>query len=248
MSEDSKTLDALLRFCYPCTLAEDPALHDFRDIHSVLQAAKKYSLDAIEKRVCRALMDTEVLEKDSLRCFAVTCHARLRDESVIAARHTLREPLIPAWFEEIDLLTSSDLLGLLAYHQRCASDVKVLQSDLSWISDHYEHWVSIPWMFGMAPGGGRCGCPVSPSSKYTLVGYNSVKWFEDFMDTTFLALRDRPCAETIQSNLEKAVQTSRQRNCYYCSPLLSGGMQEFAIVSKRKLDEVIAKVDLELKF
>ncbi|KAG6330410.1 hypothetical protein ID866_8679, partial [Astraeus odoratus] len=31
MSEDSKTLDALLRFCYPCTLAEDPALHDFRD-------------------------------------------------------------------------------------------------------------------------------------------------------------------------------------------------------------------------
>ncbi|KAG6328726.1 hypothetical protein ID866_10363 [Astraeus odoratus] len=244
MSEDSKTLDALLRFCYPCTLAEDPALHEFRDIFNVLEAAKKYSLDAIEKRVCRALIDTEVLEKDSLRSFAVVHRAHLRDESMIAARHTLREPLIPTWFEEIDLLTSSDLLGLLAYHQRCASDVQVLQSDLSWISDHYEQWRSIPWMFGMTPHGSSCECPVSPFSKYALFDYNFVKWFEDFMDTTFLALRDRPCAETIQSNVEKAVQTARQRDCYSCSSLLSGGMQEFATVFKRKLDEVIAKVGI----
>ncbi|KAG6328102.1 hypothetical protein ID866_10987 [Astraeus odoratus] len=97
-------------------------------------------------------------------------------------------------------------------------------------------------MFGKEPGGGSCECPVSPFSKYRLFRYKFVKWFEDFMDMTFLALRDRPCAETIQSNVEKAVQTARQRNCRHCSPVVSGGMQEFATVFKRKLDEVVAKV------
>ncbi|KAG6328518.1 hypothetical protein ID866_10571 [Astraeus odoratus] len=99
-------------------------------------------------------------------------------------------------------------------------------------------------MFGKPSTGGNCGCPVSPLSKYTLFGYNFVKWFEDFMDTAFLDLRDRPCAETIQSNVEKAVQTARQRNCQYCSPVVSGGMQVFATIFKRKLDEVIAKVGI----
>ncbi|KAG6330582.1 hypothetical protein ID866_8506 [Astraeus odoratus] len=93
-------------------------------------------------------------------------------------------------------------------------------------------------------GGGSCGCPVSSSSKYMLFDYNVVKWFEDFMDTTFLALRDRPCAETVQSNVEKAVQTARQRNCQCCSPVVSGGMQELATVFKRKIDEVIAQVGI----
>ncbi|KAG6329756.1 hypothetical protein ID866_9333 [Astraeus odoratus] len=100
-------------------------------------------------------------------------------------------------------------------------------------------------MFGMTSGGDdHCGCPVSLLNKYKLFGCNPVKWFEDFMDTTFLALRDRPCAETIQSNVEKAVQTARRRNCRYCSPVVSGGMQEFATIFKRKLDEVIAKVGI----
>ncbi|KAI6043320.1 hypothetical protein EDC04DRAFT_2496651, partial [Pisolithus marmoratus] len=45
-SEDSKELDALSRYCYPCILAERPALKDFGHIVKVLDAAKKHSLDA----------------------------------------------------------------------------------------------------------------------------------------------------------------------------------------------------------
>ncbi|KAG6327435.1 hypothetical protein ID866_11654 [Astraeus odoratus] len=99
-------------------------------------------------------------------------------------------------------------------------------------------------MFGMTPRGASCGCPYSSLSKYRLFNYYFVKWFEDFMDTTFLALRDRPCAETIQINVEKAVRTAPQCDCHHCSPLLSAAMQEFATIFKRKLDEVIAKVGI----
>jgi hypothetical protein len=44
----SKTLDALLRFCYPSTLVDDPSIEVLKDAMDVLEAARKYSLDAIE--------------------------------------------------------------------------------------------------------------------------------------------------------------------------------------------------------
>ena len=41
VAEGSKTLDALLRFCYPCTLADDPKLEVLKDAMDVLEAARK---------------------------------------------------------------------------------------------------------------------------------------------------------------------------------------------------------------
>jgi hypothetical protein len=41
--------------------------------------------------------------------------ARLKLETILAARSTLRKPLIHAWFTEINLVTASDLPALLAY-------------------------------------------------------------------------------------------------------------------------------------
>ncbi|KAG2345755.1 hypothetical protein BDR05DRAFT_1057945 [Suillus weaverae] len=93
VSEDSKTLDSFLRFCYPSTLTEDPSLENLTDALSVLAAARKYSLDLIEIK-------------------------GLKHETITAARHTLRQPLIPGWCAEIDLITASDLLTLLTYHKK----------------------------------------------------------------------------------------------------------------------------------
>lgn len=55
VQENSKALDTLLRFCYPCTLAEDPKLEVLEDLVDVLGAAQKYSLDTIERKVRQAL-------------------------------------------------------------------------------------------------------------------------------------------------------------------------------------------------
>ena len=62
--EDSKTLDAILRFCYSCTLAKHSPLDHFKDVVNVLQAAKKYSLDKIE--FFQALFNLKFLEINSL--------------------------------------------------------------------------------------------------------------------------------------------------------------------------------------
>ncbi|KAI6149877.1 hypothetical protein BKA82DRAFT_997791 [Pisolithus tinctorius] len=245
VSEDGRTLNSLLRFCYPCTLAEDPKLEDFREVVDVLEAVKKYSLDGIERTVCKSLFNPQILEVNSLRCFAIACRSRMQDECVLAAKYTLREPLVPGWFQEIELITSTELLSLLTYHRRCSDALLTLKDDLTWITNEYQHWNAIPWVIARVSGSGHCGCPRSSVERNVFGSeYPTAQWWEDFMDSTFLDLRDKPCAETIKSNVEKAIHTVRQRNCRHCAPVVPAGMRDFGIVLTNKIEELISQVSL----
>ena len=237
VSEGSKTLDALLRFCYPSTLTEDPSLDGFMSATEILEAAKKYSLDAIERIVCKALFIPKILEVDSLPCFAVARHADLGEQCALAARYSLREPLIPAKFQGIQLISSTDLLALLAYHKNCANAVLSLQSNLVWIQNHYQQSSAIGWMAGC----GSCSRP--RSSKYSLFGSQVALWWADFMDEIFMEIRDRPCAQTVEKGAEAAIRKFRaQYQCSRCSSAVSGGIQEFVTLFTNQMEAVTAKV------
>ena len=239
VSEGSKTLDALLRFCYPSTLAEDPSLDGFMFATEILEASKKYSLDAIERIVCKALFVPKILEVDSLACFVVARRADLHEQCALAAKYSLREPLIPARFEGVQFISSTDLLALLTYHKNCANAVLALQSNKVWIENHYRQFTAIGWMLGC----GSCGRP--RSSKYSLFGNHNLvaSWWEDFMNETFLEIRDRPCAQTIAKGAEETIRKFRaQSSCSRCSSAVSGGMQEFVTLFTNQMEEVTAEV------
>ncbi|KAF8141470.1 hypothetical protein EV363DRAFT_1248208 [Boletus edulis] len=254
VTEDSKTLDALLRFCYPCTLAEDPKLEVLKDALDVLEAARKYSLDVIEKKARQAIASPKILEAEPLRCFAIAHRGRLQEESQLAARYTLTQPLIPSWFQEIDLITATDLLSLLTYHKKCADVVYALRLDLSWITSHYGSPQACSWLSGQYinqyGSGTQCGCPRSSTPKYrlSLLGSVSLQWWEDFMEETFTALRDKPCKETVQTTADKTVQTVKARNCQNCSFKVTEGMRDFLELFTRKIDESISQIEVELNF
>ncbi|KAI6106063.1 hypothetical protein EDD16DRAFT_205335 [Pisolithus croceorrhizus] len=241
VSENGKTLDSLLRFCYPCTLAEDPVIEDFREIISIFDAAQKYSLDAIQQAVSKSLFTPKILEVNSLRCFAIACRARMRDECVLAAKYTLREPLVPEWFEEVELITSAELLSLLTYHQKCSKVVQMLEGDLSWIPDGLKSWY-----------GGSCRCPGRDSMTHR----STPEWWKGFIVSTFRELLDRPCAETIQLNVESAIRTllssaewvAAPHSCTHCREVAPGRLREVNIIFSNELEEVISKVKLGLNF
>lgn len=241
VSENSKTLDSLLRFCYPCTLAEDPKLEILKDIVDVLEAARKYSLDAIERKVRQALSNPKVLAAEPLRCFAIARRGRAHEETLLAAKYTLTQPLIPPWFQEIALITSGDLLALLSYHQSCGNAVYALRSDMSWIKSHYGSSQGCAWLSGKYPNG-TCACPRSPTPRYLLFEPRSLQWWEDFMEETFVALRDKPCRATVESVAAKTVQSVKGRNCPGCSGTISEGMRDFSELLTGKVEEVVSKV------
>ena len=239
VTEDSKTLDALLRFCYPCTLADDPKLEVLQDVMKVLEAARKYSLDVIEKKARQAMASPKILEAEPLRCFAVAHRGRLREETLLAAKYTLSQPLIPSWFQEIDLISATDLLSLLVYHKKCADAVSSLRPDLSWITSHYGAEEACGWLAGYTHGRGYCGCSKSDAPKYRLSPWysRSTQWWEDFMEETFIELRDKPSKETVKAVSERTVQSVKARGCSMCSPRITEGMREFLEVFAQQIEE-----------
>ena len=246
VTEDSKTLDALLRFCYPCTLVDDPKIEVLKDVMDVLEAARKYSLDAIEKKTRQVIANPKILEAEPLRCFVIAHQGRLREETLLAARYTLMQPLIPSWFQEIELITATDLLTLLTYHRRCGDAVYALRLDLSWITSHYGSSEACSWLSGQQydsyHGSINCGCHAA-TKRYMLFNF-SLQWWEDFMEETFLTLRDKPCKETVQASVEKTVQTVKARNCQACSPKITEGMRDFLDLFARKIEETVFQVSL----
>ncbi|KIK12363.1 hypothetical protein PISMIDRAFT_18796 [Pisolithus microcarpus 441] len=216
VSEGSKTLDSLLRFCYPCTLAEDPVIEDFREIINVLEAAKKYSLDAIQPAICKSLFTPKILEANSLRCFAIACRA------------------LPEWFEEIELITSTELLSLLTYHRKCSEAVQSFKGNLSWIPNE------------LTPGhDGSCQCSPPPYASSPL---DLGDWWKGFMDSTFLVLSDSPCTETIKASVEKMIQTVRQRGCNRCRDVAPGRLRELDVILRNKVEEATSKIKLDLNY
>ena len=244
--EDSKTLDALLRFCYPCTLADDPNLDVLEDVLNVLQAANKYSLDMIKKKICRSLSNPKILEAKPLQCFAIAHQGQLQEEMLLAAKYTLTQPLIPSWFEEINLITAADLLALLTYHQECGNAVYALQANLSWIKTHYRTSQGCAWLSGKyASASGSyddCLCTRSPKPKYKLFESHSLQWWEDFVEETFVALREKPCGATVTSLAAKTVQIVKDYNCTSCSARITEGMRDFSDLLVRKVEEVVSRV------
>ncbi|KAI9464709.1 hypothetical protein HD554DRAFT_2280652 [Boletus coccyginus] len=231
VTEHSKTLDPLLRFCYPCTLADDPDLE---------------ALGGGEDLSCA--LESKILTAQPLRCFAIAHRGQLREETLLAAKYTLTQPLIPSWFEEIDMITAADLLALLAYHRECGDAVQALRKNILWIRSHYRTSQGCAWLSGKyAPdmGGRECLCPRSSPPKYRLFENYSLLWWEDFMNEVFLELREKPCGTTVASLAAKTVQNVKDRNCPICSANITEGMRDFSALLVRKVEEVVSQVELD---
>lgn len=245
ISEDSRTLDALLRFCYPCTLTENPSLNCFTDVIKVLEAARKYSLDEVENTIRKTLFNPAILEDNPLRCFAIARQARMQEETILSARYSLRTPLVPDWFAEIEMTTSTDLLALLAYHQKCGKAAQTLKLSYSWIEGHYQSRAAAPWIFG-ENSGHYCSCPKSTTIR--LFGQNHLVWWEEFMEATFQTLKERPCAQTVHEAVERTIEEVRRRNCATCSPNIATVMKPFADLFAKKVEDLVSEIDLHLTY
>ncbi|KAG2103115.1 uncharacterized protein F5147DRAFT_638980 [Suillus discolor] len=244
VSEDSKTLDLFLRFCYPSTLAEDPSLDNLTEILSVLAAAKKYSLDLIEKKVCQALANPKVLEIDPLRSFAIARNARLKHETVTAARYNLRQPLIPALFAEINLITASDFLALLTYHKKCIISVQDLMKNLKWMTDHYVNTNGCGWLLSGTTyyNGNYCGCGQGTDRRFFPWGNAPVVWWTTYMQEVYELLQDSPSGDTVRTAADRTILKVRSANCSVCSGLVKEGMSEFSNLLALKIEEAVAPV------
>lgn len=138
---DTKALILLLNTIYPVshrqTLSTSPSL-DFQLISSLLKAGTKYQIPLIVKAARRGLHPTagpaqvEFYKNgpNALRAFVFARANKLKEETLLAARETLRFPhplMLPGeYIPELESLTAGDYHRLADYHSRVSKKIQAL--------------------------------------------------------------------------------------------------------------------------
>ena len=130
LAEDNRTVDCLLRTCYPIT---PPVVKDLCLVEQVMEAAQKYDMDVARHWAENAL--TRLASHDAVGAYATACRFELEDAAQVAARHTLRllaTDVVDGLLQEG--ISRTDLRALLKYRQRCCDAALVPTHSWAWAS------------------------------------------------------------------------------------------------------------------
>ncbi|KAH9837622.1 uncharacterized protein C8Q71DRAFT_553651 [Rhodofomes roseus] len=109
ITEDSETLDRLLRFCYPIA---DPELRTVDEIRLVLIAAIKYEMEEIIPILRKRL---SLFETSPLGVYALACELDLEDIANAAAVRCRAQGVATGYVSEMDRMTSRHMYELLEF-------------------------------------------------------------------------------------------------------------------------------------
>ncbi|TDL26728.1 hypothetical protein BD410DRAFT_532428 [Rickenella mellea] len=114
VTESSRTLDTLLRICYPIT---SPHLDDLTEIDHVLEAALKYELEVAISELRKALQAPKFRDpSNALVVFVIACRNKLGDDARRAALDTLKGPFIPKFNPALAHISAATYFHLQQYH------------------------------------------------------------------------------------------------------------------------------------
>lgn len=173
LTESARTLDHLLRFCYP---VPKPTLPTLDDVLCILEAARKYLMDAVLHEAQHQFADHAA--REPLRAYALACSRGWSNEMRLAARASLAHPLAEARdAAALDMLSAGAYLRLQAYHRACRRAACALQC------------------YGAAAEGARRVWAPRRSKRH--VGAHVEPWWAEYMERAREALSVRPCGSTV---------------------------------------------------
>jgi hypothetical protein len=115
--DDSETWKIILRFLYPLYAAGRPALYSLDEFSRVMAVSNKYAMMDVENLIVEDLISPRFLKNESMRVFALAYQFDLEAEARVAAKHTLRIPLLGRpYVDEMDRMTVRVYLQLQEYH------------------------------------------------------------------------------------------------------------------------------------
>lgn len=117
LTEDSRTLETLLRICYP--IADPiPTAILLSEVDAVLEAALKYDIDSAATLVKRLLIDRFVRE-DPIRVYCIACRHDLECEAKEAAKEALKQGVVelPGHAVTLQGISAGCYYRLLQYQQ-----------------------------------------------------------------------------------------------------------------------------------
>ncbi|KAJ3544090.1 hypothetical protein NM688_g5782 [Phlebia brevispora] len=275
VTEDSGTMDAFLRCCYP---VPNPTLYIW-DFAAIYRAADKYDVEAVKQHVARELSRYIPQTDYCLFAYVLACHFGLRDKARRAARQTLeikREDLLEPYFPELELVPASTLVHLLNYRRLCRSRLADLFTPI-WHIDSPENREGRPplWELCYIESRPHCSCVVyvgafddSPpeldedsNDRYRAIfgegggdedmfdSYWVKAWCMDYMTRTAEALRqdNQHIHDILRDTTTLSLSVARACQCAACGP--SGVIELTRLVREieKQVEDVIAKVPFDVE-
>lgn len=231
-TENGRVLDMLLRFCYPATV-DDPRLENAVDIEGVVEAAVKYGMEEVERKVRRTLLEPSILEKATPHVFSIAYRFHYGAEATAAATCLLRQPAPPADPTTLKYISRAQLQNLAVYRAQCAHAVLALGNNLSWLQ-RKESYGFFKWWTNC------CMCTKQADARFLMHGAYAREWWAEYMVETLAILQETPCATVVYQNVQKALE--RAGGCTFCRQKSQHYMSDFVQRFAEAIDEAVAGV------
>jgi hypothetical protein len=238
LKEESKTVEKLLLSCCPITAKGLLDIATLEDVQRLLEAAIKYDMEGLEKHVRRALVAPHFGEKDPMRVFAIACRYKLDEEVQIAAKYTLRLPILQRpYVPELEYITGGHIQRVEEYYGRCVDAAKAVAGNLKWLSRDSFVW------FGRSCRNTSCPCApgfveVGMHRHSTLVQ----KWWFDYLQSTTVALSLQPYGEVVKRSDLMDTALREACDCEVCGSRAFRELREFAELYAKEIDRVVSEV------
>lgn len=232
VSEDSETLDTLLRMCYP---VQPPSLDEVWHVERVAEAARKYEMDWVLRSAEQALM--RLAKTEALGVYATACRFGLRDAARVAARYSLRLPVSTV----IETLMQEGIYGeclrnLLDYRSSCC--------DAALTPTHLWLWTAkVPAQFWST----HTCCTRTVVRDRTGRVYRVQPWWIRYMASVSAGLRETPWEGVVDTGSALALCMSDGRGtCGKCLSVAIEHISDFTCSLHAQIATHVARVGCTL--
>lgn len=235
VAEDGKTLEALLRLCYP---TGDPRVTNIDEITKLFTVCEKYQMESAMVRLLRTNMGNFLTTwTDPLRIYALACRVHAEQEARQAAYHCLAltaRDIIECDAPELRQISIEAYRGLLKYHSACSLTSRNVLMD----SDPERH---IDYCWGLCCYKGdhvRCeslvfGNPYDDGFKVPRWWYQSIEQLETRL------LHEIP---PLRLQLYQNARLPKNIPCVFCGPRFKDDMYDFLHNVERESESRIKSV------
>ncbi|EIW58599.1 uncharacterized protein TRAVEDRAFT_47742 [Trametes versicolor FP-101664 SS1] len=240
VSEDSKTIEALLRMCYPVS---DPEFASLDELKPAMEAARKYQMDGLMPTFTRRLVALSGLFP--LQAYALALQYGMEDTARVAAKHFLSLPHPWRYVAELEHISGGAYFRLLSYREACAQAAKGATRGTEWLEDGKYTWFTC----------GSADCPRPKARNKVCImsirGGDEIEarpYFDVHLARTAALLAAKPSRSTVDHAGAYMQLVQDAAPCSTCKSLIAADASRFhqnlALEVDKRVNEVVLKIKL----
>ncbi|KAF7985186.1 hypothetical protein HWV62_7788 [Athelia sp. TMB] len=251
LAENGRTVEHLISLCSQ-RWEKHPDIRTVAEFAEVMTAAKAYKMDGAMRVIKNLLLDSPLLEKEPLGCFALAKYFGLQEPAIGAAKHSLSLPLFPRPLHaESGRITAGDYALLQVFYNTCQTafcdivkgvlttlpfqngGLFPLQSKASWISRDSFVWLTCT------------SC--SPASRLVKTAsgktFTPRQWWCEYLDWVQSRFATSPSLAILSESASLDYAIERTHNCATCRKRVAQDVQEFNKMLLAELNRIVHQRD-----